>query len=1162
MNKSKVKANIGAIFVFAVLCLWAVPALAQIDSYGAEPLWIFDGNLRTPHVETADLNGDNIEDVITAEYDQTNYGDPSRVIALDGATGDTLWTYLVQDGVRALTIGDVNNDMIADVIAGASYNTSGTPDGRVHAIDGTDGSPLWTCFIAASITDLVVCNLNGDAYGDVAVASFDDYIYGLNGTNGAQLWQYYVGSLWSNAVDAADVNGDNIDDVAFAHEYLAGFSNHCGVINGATGAAIWDSTVTYIALDAMIIDIDNDGTLEVIFSVVFADDHGEILVKNAATGKTEWNYNFGTVDHTNGEIGLYAADIDEDGDPELLVGVVTGTMNVYVFEGDVGAPLYISPTLDGYVRDLAVADVTGDGELNIVAATFDRIQVLMAEDGSKVYYYSVAGLFTAVAIGDFDDDGVMDIAAAGGADYTGMGSDPGKSVWALKTVQSPLLWEFEFGSYGNALALGDLDKDGGMDAVAVSSDDEAWAISGKTGLELWNWTGTANQYAVTIGDFDDDGQLDVATGGADKAVTALNGEAGGFMWTFTTPTDQIYRKCIKSADLNGDGNVDVVIGADNSMVYAIDGKDGSEMWSFGPGGDVNEIRLAQMNGSGPLDVIAAVEGGTTNSKVSVIDGATGLELWNFAAPTAVHHIVVGDVNDDGVPDVAAATAFSPLQVMMINGVSPHNTLWITPVQLATNVQGMGIGDLNDDNVPDILVPGTSTNKNAHALNGINGSLLWSFPTGGEVNCCMVYDVDLDGYNEALVGSDDQNIYVIDGITGTTEWSYSTAGDVMDVAVGDISGNGRPNIACVTFDSHGIVYAFASLATALDSDGDGLPDESDNCPYAYNPEQEDADGDEIGDACDNCENTNNPDQADFDSDEIGDACDNCPLVANPDQADTDGDTVGDACDNCPLIANTDQTDGDGDNFGDVCDNCPDDFNPGQEDSDSDGIGDACDYICGDVNRDGSVNLIDILYLIDYKYGDPPGPAPDPFVSGDADADGNINLIDILYLIDYKYGDPPGPEPICEQVFGPPGGQLIWNSGCKDHFQKYPLDTIPDTLDCLEYTYNSANGGLRIEHINGALNCCPVVISEIDIIGQEIIITEVDSLWDGVGCECLCRFDFTYIITNINPGTYTIRVIEPYNRPPDEDLVFTVQLVGQVSGQHCVVRTRYPWAQIGK
>ncbi|UCD16511.1 MAG: DUF362 domain-containing protein [Candidatus Zixiibacteriota bacterium] len=73
--------------------------------------------------------------------------------------------------------------------------------------------------------------------------------------------------------------------------------------------------------------------------------------------------------------------------------------------------------------------------------------------------------------------------------------------------------------------------------------------------------------------------------------------------------------------------------------------------------------------------------------------------------------------------------------------------------------------------------------------------------------------------------------------------------------------------------------------------------------------------------------------------------------------------------------------------------------------------APDYFCGDANGDGDVNLLDILYLIDHLYGDPPGPVPYPVESGDANGDGDINLLDILYLIDYLYGDPSGPDPLC-------------------------------------------------------------------------------------------------------------------------------------------------------
>ena len=70
-----------------------------------------------------------------------------------------------------------------------------------------------------------------------------------------------------------------------------------------------------------------------------------------------------------------------------------------------------------------------------------------------------------------------------------------------------------------------------------------------------------------------------------------------------------------------------------------------------------------------------------------------------------------------------------------------------------------------------------------------------------------------------------------------------------------------------------------------------------------------------------------------------------------------------------------------------------------------------FICGDTNGDELVNILDIVYLINYKYKE--GAAPDPMESGDVNSlvqpDGLINILDIVYLINYKYKE--GPEPVC-------------------------------------------------------------------------------------------------------------------------------------------------------
>ncbi len=165
---------------------------------------------------------------------------------------------------------------------------------------------------------------------------------------------------------------------------------------------------------------------------------------------------------------------------------------------------------------------------------------------------------------------------------------------------------------------------------------------------------------------------------------------------------------------------------------------------------------------------------------------------------------------------------------------------------------------------------------------------------------------------------------------------------------------------------------------LDSDGDGIPDRLDVCPWTPNTMQDNVDDDHdgVGDPCD--------DSGDVDLDGVPDVDDNCPRVVNPDQTDQDlpgaeGDGVGDACDLCPgaeaapdcydadgdglpggwfspaagcgaaprpheanspLLPNPAHADPDGAGYRDACDNCPAVPNELQRDVDGDGAGDAC------------------------------------------------------------------------------------------------------------------------------------------------------------------------------------------------------------------------------
>lgn len=71
--------------------------------------------------------------------------------------------------------------------------------------------------------------------------------------------------------------------------------------------------------------------------------------------------------------------------------------------------------------------------------------------------------------------------------------------------------------------------------------------------------------------------------------------------------------------------------------------------------------------------------------------------------------------------------------------------------------------------------------------------------------------------------------------------------------------------------------------------------------------------------------------------------------------------------------------------------------------------------GDADNSHNIDLLDILYLIDYVYNSGPEPTPHPLM-GDANGNGSLNLLDMLYLISYLYDNPPGPPPPISFEYG--------------------------------------------------------------------------------------------------------------------------------------------------
>jgi hypothetical protein len=110
-----------------------------------------------------------------------------------------------------------------------------------------------------------------------------------------------------------------------------------------------------------------------------------------------------------------------------------------------------------------------------------------------------------------------------------------------------------------------------------------------------------------------------------------------------------------------------------------------------------------------------------------------------------------------------------------------------------------------------------------------------------------------------------------------------AGDTFNVeltGLEDMYGNVMPEVVSWAF----VIKADPTPPDDADTDNDGILNNADNCPWSYNPLQEDMDLDTYGDACDD----------DIDGDGVLNVNDNCLMTENPLQEDINADGIGDAC----------------------------------------------------------------------------------------------------------------------------------------------------------------------------------------------------------------------------------------------------------------------------
>ena len=272
--------------------------------------------------------------------------------------------------------------------------------------------------------------------------------------------------------------------------------------------------------------------------------------------------------------------------------------------------------------------------------------------------------------------------------------------------------------------------------------------------------------------------------------------------------------------------------------------------------------LKNNNVSGPAGTTVNSGGGITN--------ATNGDL------------VMSDVTitDNGGPSTASGGGFENIASTI--GTVTH-TASLVNVTISNNTATSSGGGLTaGPNVPKLTNTIVANNTGGNCATGTGGVV----EAAGSSNnldsgntCVFTAPGDLVNTNPLLGATDGDDTRPLLATSPAIDAGNSTAGNCPSP---DQRGVARPQ------DGNGVGGAQCDMGAyefAVDSDADGVPNATDNCPTVPNPGQENNDGDALGDACD----------PDDDNDTVPDTTDNCPLTPNPGQSDLDFDGIGDACD---------------------------------------------------------------------------------------------------------------------------------------------------------------------------------------------------------------------------------------------------------------------------
>jgi len=367
---------------------------------------------------------------------------------------------------------------------------------------------------------------------------------------------------------------------------------------------------------------------------------------------------------------------------------------------------------EGYSWDIALGDVDGDGDLDAIVANIrNQAQDVHLNDGSGVFspHPSTptfgAGSSRAVALGDVDGDGDLDALVANN------GVDKARDVYLNDGggAYSPHPSTPTFGvGESLAVALGDVDGDGDLDAVTANDDGAAQEVHLNDGSGAYAphpsapTFGAGESYAVALGDVDGDGDLDALVANlAQLNDVYVNDGSGAYAPHPSAPTfgaGQGHSWDVALGDVDGDGDLDAIVANDEHEAQGVYVNDGGGAYSphpsaptFGAGSSSIDVALGDVDGDGDLDALVTNLGAQAED-VYVNDGSGAFSPHpsapTFGAGWWSYAVALGDVDGDG--DLDAIFANLGAQTVWLN--RNYTDLSITKsVQVAAVVESIPPG---------------------------------------------------------------------------------------------------------------------------------------------------------------------------------------------------------------------------------------------------------------------------------------------------------------------------------------------------------------------------------------------------------------------------------------------------------------------------------------